>query len=788
MDRIFRFIVSFPKLIILVAFILTLFFGFQLPKLKLETDVDVYVPDEHPAMKYQDLVHDIFNYRESMVVAVVNEGPDGIFNPTTLARIKRLTERISQVQDIIAQREEDVKSVSTMDNIIGVADGIEVVPLMERIPKTEEEIEKLKEHLYGNEMFIGWLVSEDRTMALILAKIAKGEDWSDDRKLRSAYEELKIIVAEEQGGDDRLYIAGQPVLEATFVDFIIGNLKVMLPIVTAVIIVLLYFSLGNLRGIILPLLVVSAGVIWSMGIMSMVGVPLYDMTTMTPVILMAIGCAYGIHILNRYQEEAEANADREKKTIVLQTMLSIWPPVVMSSLTTAVGFASLSMSSLTVIRSFGIFTGVGIICALIFSLTCIPAGLMFVKVPDSGKREKVNGAVKNFLQDYTSRGLDFVGRRVYRYRIAICMVFAVIALLCAPGFFTVGVDESWLEMFNHDSEVYIANKMIGEKMNGIVSLNIVVEGDKADAIKLPSVLKKMDGLQEVIEEMEEVGGVISIVDYVRRMNKVMNEDKEEFNRIPDTREAIAQFLLLYSLSGDPDDFDEVVDYDYRQANMTVMLKDDHTANVKNVTERINRYVQERFRDEPVKVNLTGYAFITEIVVDLAVRGMLVSIVMSILVIYIMTASMFRSFTGGFYNVIPIAMAMLLNIGLLGMLRVPIGFNNSVAFAVAMGVGVDYAIHLVFKFRKEAAATEDLSDVIAATLKTSGKAILFNAVVVTAGFLVLTASNFTGHRVLGRLLSLSMLTSFIGSVTLLPAALSLFRPKFAVLNKNISRVD
>jgi hydrophobe/amphiphile efflux-3 (HAE3) family protein len=783
MDRVFRVIVNFPKLVILIAFALTFYFALQLPKLKLETDVDAYVPDEHPAMKYQKLVEDIFNYSESMVIAVVNEGPDGIFNRTTLERIERLTEKISRVEYVSAQRDEDVKSISTMDNIIGVVDGIEVVPLMESIPETREELERLKEHLYGNEMFVGWLVSEDRTMALILAKIVRNEDWSDDSNLRSVYAECRKIVEEERGGDDQLYIAGQPVLEATFVDFILGNLKVMLPIVVTVIIVLLYLSLGNLRGIVLPLLVVSAGVIWSMGIMSMVNVPIYDMTTMTPVILMAIGCAYGIHILNRYRDEAIENPDREKKAIVLQTMLSIWPPVVMSSLTTAVGFASLSVSSLTVIQSFGIFTGVGIVCALIFSLTFIPAGLMLMKVPDSKAAGKSGNVIKSIFQDYTSQALDLMGRRVYRYRIAICTLFAAIVLLCVPGFFKVRVDESWLEMFDHDSEVYIANNMINEKMNGVVSLNVVVEGDKPDAIKSPSVLKKMDGLQEYIEEMEEVGGVISIVNYIRRMNKVMNEDREEFDRVPDTREAIAQYLLLYSISGDPDDFDEVVDYNYQQANMTVIMKNDHTASVKKVTDRIDLYVKEHFRDKSAQVNLTGYAFITEVVVDLAVNGMLASIVMSILVIYIMTATMFRSFTGGIYNVIPITMAMLLNIGLLGMLNVPIGFNNSVAFAVAMGVGVDYAIHLVFRFQKEAAETEDLSEVIAVALKTSGKAILFNAVVVTAGFLVLTASNFTGHLVLGWLLSLSMLASFVGSVTLLPAAMGLFRPSFAVPKKD-----
>jgi predicted RND superfamily exporter protein len=278
--------------------------------------------------------------------------------------------------------------------------------------------------------------------------------------------------------------------------------------------------------------------------------------------------------------------------------------------------------------------------------------------------------------------------------------------------------------------------------------------------------------------MDEVGGTLSITDYIKRMNKVMNEDKEEFNTIPDSRDAIAQYLLLYSLSGDPDDFDEVVDYEYKQANITVMLKDDHTAVAKKLAETVAAYADEHFSNEPAKINITGYSYVTHVVIDLAVRGMLGSIVLSIVVIYIMAALLFRSFTGGLYNIIPITMAVLLNLGLMGMAGMTIGFANSAAFAVAMGIGVDYAIHLVFKFQRAVAETSELEEANVLTLTTSGKAVFFNAVVVTAGFLVLLASNFTGQQILGQLLSLSMVTSFLGSVTLLPATLCLFKPAFA----------
>jgi hypothetical protein len=770
MKTFFEVIIRFPRLVILATLALTVFFALQLPKLRLETDVEVYLPDGHPAVIYERLVKDIFNFQEPMAITIFNDGPDGVFNPQTLGKIKRLTEQVSQVRYVIAQRKEDIKSISTMDNIIGTAEGIEVVPLMEEVPETREEIEHLKESLYGNEMFVGWLVSEDGTAAVILAKIEDDQD-----KQAYVYGEVKKLVEREKGGGDRIYIAGQPVLEATFIDYMVRNLKITLPIVIMVIVLLLYLTFGTMRGVALPLAVVLASVVWSMGIMSVVKVPVYDMTTMTPVILIAIGSAYGIHILNRYHEEAQANPSGERREIVLGSMLTIWQPVLMSSLTTAVGFVSLLTSSLEPIRYFGLFTGVGIMCALLFSLTFIPAGLMLVRLPEAlGQRSLDIGA---FIDRYTDTALGATGRFVYRHRVKICIAGVLLAVVAGLGFVGLRANDSWVDMFPHDSEVYISDRLICEKLNGTVSVNVIIEGNEPDAIKSPSLLKKMDGLQKLAEESEEVGGTISIVDYLKRMNKVMNEDQEEFNAVPESREAIAQYLLLYSMSGDPDDFDEVVDYEYRRANITIMLKDDHTEVANRLSRVLGKYIDENFKDEPVKANFTGFAYVTHVVIDLAVRGMLGSTLLSIVVIYIMTAVMFRSFTGGVYNIIPITMAMLLNFGLMGMLGVPIGFANSSAFAVAMGIGVDYAIHLVFKFQREAAQTADLAEVNMRTLRTSGKAILFNAVVVTAGFLVLLISRFTGHQILGRLLSFSMVTSFLGSVTLLPAALSVFKPAF-----------
>ncbi len=772
MKKFFELIIRYPRATIVATLLLTVFFGWQLEKVRIEADPDAYLPGDHPAVLYRELVHTIFSYQEPMVVAVFNDGPDGIFNPRTLAKIKRITQGIAEVRYVIAQRDEDVKSISSLDNIIGTAEGIDVIPIMEEVPSTPEEMESLKENIYGNDMFVGWLVSEDGTAAMVQAKIENNQE-----KQKYAYGEIKKIVEREKGDGDRIYIAGQPVLKATFVEYIVKSINVMLPFIIGVIIVLLYILFGSVRGVALPLLVVVASAIWCVGLMGLVGVPVYDLTTITPVILIAMGSADGIHILNRYYEEAAANGSRGGGPVVLETMLTTWPPIVMTSITTAIGFGSLLSSRLVPVRSFGLFTGVGIICALLFSLTFIPAGLMLMKLPDLTVRRTLNQRVNGAIQDYIDRLLGVVGVEVYRHRLAICIFCAALGMVTGTGFFMLRVNDSWVEMFPHKSDTYISNNLICERLNGTAPLNIVIEGDEADTIKSPSILRKIDAMQGIAEEADAVGGSISISDYIKRMNKVMNADSEEFSTVPDTREAIAQYLLLYSISGDPDDFDEVVDYDYRQANVTIMMRDDHTAVVKSVVESLERYIAENFTDEPVKVNLTGYAYIMQVVIDMGVRGLLSSIAISILVVYVMTTIMFRSPAGGIFSILPITMAMFLNFGLMGMLGVAIASANSVTFAVAIGIGVDYAIHLVFKFQQKVAINDDLSEVIVLSLRTSGKAILFNAVVVTAGFLVLLTSSFTGHQIMGRLLALSMITSFLGSVTLLPAALCIFKPAF-----------
>ena len=771
MDVVYKYIARFPKVTIIAVVVATFLVAIPIRSLRLETDVETMMPDEHHVFVYNNKVEEIFNTKKVIIVGVVNEGPDGVFNPDTLSLVEQLSLKIEEMDGIIG---EDITSLQAMDNIVGTDWGLEVEPLMETAPETPEAAARLREAVFDNEMFINNVISPDGTATSIFAKLEEGYDKVE------MYDRIRLIVAEEVDiGDNIVFIAGRPMIEGIMGRDAAEDMRKTLPLVTLVSLLVLFITLRSVRGMLLPLAVVVASVIFMLGIMSLMNIPLYAVTTLVPVLLIAIGLAYGIHIINRYYEEAASSPNTDRKEIVLATMRQMWSPVTMASLTTAAGFLSLASSEMMPVKYFGLFTAIGVISALFFSLTFIPAWLMIL--PVKYPRGMGNNPGHNDANPGSGRLTSLLmgaGQAIGHHSTKILLATAVVIVLGILGLFRVYVDGSLLSNFEEESEVLIADKMLTEKFGGTNTLNIVIEGENNDAIKSPEMLRAIDALQADLGAMEEVGATFSISDYIKRMNRVMNENRKEFSRIPETREMVAQYLLLYSMSGDPDDFDDVVDYDYRQANMRIRINSDHSPVLRKAIDRVRSSASEIFKGLPAKVNLAGAAMTSYTFMDLIIRGQVRSILVAVALVFLITAVMFRSPAAGLFCSIPVAIATMLNFSLMGAANIPLGVTTALLSGMGIGIGVDYAIHFVSRYKYLSNTTTDHRQRIQITLGTAGRAILFNAVVVVAGFMVLQASNFPPSRSLGILVSISMVTSFLGAVTVLPACLAVFKPKFA----------
>ena len=410
--------------------------------------------------------------------------------------------------------------------------------------------------------------------------------------------------------------------------------------------------------------------------------------------------------------------------------------------------------------------------------------------------------------------LSSIGHAVARQPLVVWIPVVIVAGASLIGAQRIVVDSSSIRLLDPHSPVRLGDESLREKFQGTLPLYIAIEGQAPGLLKDPTLLEQLDRLQAVAEQDPIVGGSLSIAEYIKRMHRVMNEDRPEMEVVPTSQELIAQYLLLYAFSGDPDDFDEVVDYDYQHANVMVYLRSDSTQDVLRVVERIQDFAVREFgrRETPqasngnfqespfvrfgmwvvgmrptvigwetnqgFRIGFAGNGYINNRFNELVVAGQVTSLVTSLGAVFLLTTLMFRSWIAGLLNILPISLVMLFSFGLLGLLNIPLEVGKAFAASIVIGVGIDYTIHFLNKYRVNVQAGQtDPEQITVATMATSGKAIFFNALVVIGGFLVLLSSNFRPNFYLGAMMALNMGACLIVSMTVLPAMLNRFRPRF-----------
>ncbi|MDZ7764434.1 MAG: MMPL family transporter [Melioribacteraceae bacterium] len=286
-----------------------------------------------------------------------------------------------------------------------------------------------------------------------------------------------------------------------------------------------------------------------------------------------------------------------------------------------------------------------------------------------------------------------------------------------------------------------------------------------DKFKEPEVQRLIDKMQTGVESIDVVGNSFSLADYIKRMNKVMNADNEAYNTIPDSQNLIAQYLLLYEMSGDPDNLWKVVDYDYKKANVNVQLKSDNSKEVNRAIEKLDEY-KDDFAKHNVNIEYAGSGYKALVFTDLILEGQIKSLLLSLLIIIVLLSIMFKKISIGLIGSIPITITAVISFGLMGLFGIPLSTTTALISSIAVGIGIDYAVHFIERYKIYALESGDKELTIKETMHHSGRAISFNAIVVIAGFLVLLFSVFPPNRSLGALVSLNMFTSFLGTVTIM----------------------
>lgn len=751
-----RFSVERPRLALVLILAATFLFLIPFPQVRTDTDPKNMLPPTSVVRLSNNEVERWFAlHKDVIVLGIVNDR--GIFNRETLERIAQITGEILTIPGVVVR---DVTSLTTVDNILAEEGQLAVRLAVSEIPQTPEGMAALERSLLSNPLFVGRLLSEEGTATAIYIPLEPGANG------KAVADRIRTVLPKE-GEKDRYYLAGDPVARDTFGVQMFYQMAILSPIAGMVMFLLLWQMFRNLPLVFSVMGVAMVSIIWSMGLLIALGYPVHIMSSMSPVFLMAIATD-SIHIFNEFSFRfAEAG---ERRRAALDTMAAVAAPVFYSDVTTAVGFASLATVAIVPVKIFGLVVAFGTLVILLMSFTLIPAVLMLLN-PHRAPPPPVG---VQHIESLQGPGLARLGEISVGHPKFIVVVGGILLVIAGVGLSRIEVNNNMVHWFKWNSDVRTADRVMNARLGGTSTAYLVVQGAAEDAMKDPAMLRAIEGLQRELEKDPRVGKTFSVVDYVKRINRVLHSDDPAFDRIPESREEIGQYLFLFGMSAKPSDLDNVVDYPFRKANLFLQLKSWDAGVMADLLRRTEAYLAGHPLPGGATIRPAGIAYFNLVWSDEVLWGMLESFIAGLALVFLILIVQTRSFLWGLLTFVPLLFTIAFIYGVVGLLGKDFDMPVAVLSTLSLGMAIDFAIHFVGRFRQQYAKEPNLEGALLWTVARPGKGILRNAFLFAVAFSVMIFAQLTPYITVGVLIAGIMLLSAAATLVGLPSLILIFQ--------------
>lgn len=788
----------------------------------IDNSYESYFDTEDPAYLAYEQYRDDFGSDEVSYILYDAPGFEhGAWNLEVMRRIESLTSALEDEVPFIYS----VKSLVNVELIEGVPDGIEIADLADEFPETQADLLAVRERVLGKPQIVGGLASADGTHGALTIKMDRSstdppeeiqldpEKGNDLENLYPQVTDAKIeeILARPEYQGIRFFHAGDVPLNSVYNRLIFIEGAYLDQLTTLVIGLVLLLAFRSITGALAPIAVVQLCVLMCMGFIGLVGWKLDMSFGSMPTLLTAIGVAHSVHILSEFRGRyAELGNRREA---LVKTVYLVGVPCLMTSLTTAVGFASLSVAPIKSISHQGVYAAFGVMAAFFMSFTLLMAllsmgrremagisgvlafGVAYQLLAVHGTTTSVVGgaaigaAIAGLTLFFferggrttigkggqvTQRALLAIADFDLRHRKAILASFAALFVLCGVGMSRIVVDSNWLDDFSSDIPLKAITERVDRVMGGSTNVIYLFDSGEPDGIKDPAVLREMERIHEIAAKHEPfVRKTYSLVDILKDLNQAFHGGDPAYYQLPDSRALVAQYLLLYEMSGG-EDAEEFVSSDYQRASVELRLALEPTSRTADLVHAIDAELAANPL-ETSEVSLTGIGALWIILLDYIVSSQIQGFLLAFVVIAVMMVAIFRSLGTGLISMIPNIAPSALALGVMGWAGVWLDYSKISIAAVAIGIAVDDTIHLVSRCRYEFSLCGDYAEAVRRAMQDVGRALLITSVVLVAGFLVLTASALDSQATYGILLATTIVTALSADFLLMPALLLTFQP-------------
>ncbi len=873
--------VRHPAATLCVAAAITLAAATGLPRLELRTDGRALVPAAASAVLVDRQVRELYDVRDPIVVVLRSGHGDGIWNLSTLRRVEELTAAFRKLDGV---RPFDVVSLATEPGFRHRPGTLTFRNLLEPLPESAAALAQTRGDIERIELYDGTLVSRDGTATAILI----GTPPDADR--RALIREIRRLAGlgqgagEHDGHVERVEVLGAPVAESLLGSHILADLGVppswlgdatrrggMVPAAVVVIGLVFLIAFRRPAAALLPLTEIGVCLAIVFGAMGWLGVPIYLTTAVLPVILTAVGVADEIHVFRRYLD-LRASLDPPKGAvagsagraaahlaIVRATLAEIAPPVVRTSVTTAVAFLSFALSPLPAVRAFGLFTAFGVLLCMVYSLTVVPALLVLLGP------ERWVGSRRDLTARPPGRLPRSLARLAFRRRRLVLAAAFVLALLCLDGVRRLTVQDSWIDGFAPASAFARATRWFDEEFLGshLLRLDVEVEAPRLegevaetalgrfdltidapadlDAARLegawlrvfeldeerpgeaprewrtwcesarregdrlfltmprrrgsprfwlrpkegrsvgyeirsepltsPAALERLAELETFLAVRPGVGGVLGPARYLETVAFMLRPDDPGSRRLPENPSAARNLWSNYGRVRGGERLAQLVDEKRRRALVTIYLEDSSYVDTRRLMAAIRRFEHQRLTPHGIGLRFAGDVAVSQATIDAVVTTQVRSLLLSLVGILAVAAVLSRSPRRGLYCLVPPAFAVLVSFATMGWLGIPLGVATSMFAGMTLGVGVDFAIHLLARHARVREQGLKGETALAAALATTGSAIVIDGCAVALGFGVLMLSGVPANARLGGLLAASVLACLLATFYAVPALLA-----------------
>jgi len=746
-------------LVIAATVLVTVALGYFALRLKIDSDVINLLPR---SLKVIQLTEKYGKSKDSGELLLAVESPD-LFSLEKLQAFERAIRSIEGLPQVIG-------AIHPFNMIAFESEGkrLKLVTLGPRgsAPRTPAELAGFRRRLTENPLARNLVISQDGTELAAVFPVKLADDYAD--LLAAVDDAVRPLRAQY-----RVHLTGAPIVMQTTKNALLQDVPKFLAMSALVILVALFLSFRSIRSIVLPLIVVGLGTLWTTGTMVLLGFKLTVVSIMAPPLVLTLGSSYSIHVLNQYYRDT--GQDPADKLWIAGAVRLVNPTVLLAALTTIIGFSSLATATLRQIREFGVATSIGIFYCMILALFFLPASLSMARNPRPKEQERV-------ISGFLSRAMERLAGWIVRWRYAILACVALVIIGFGLSIRHIQYQTNYLTYYRQSEELVQDARAVVDKFGGYTNVFLTFEapGSAANYFLDPQVLARVARFEDRLRQEPDVSYLLSFTSLLRQMNLALSGS----TKLPETRAPIllaARYLRAIAASPYGRSLEALpINENCSRLTFSMRVFDSRGKTVilepqlKQLMKRLKGIMDETLAGLPRPV-MWGRSLILLYISETLARDQIWSAASSILLIFLVTALGFRSARLGSITLVPLAVGITLNFILMVLLRIPFDVVTVMFSSVAMGVGIDDSIHLVLWYRRSLALFPDPKDhgkALARTLMIAGRPILLTSLTIVAGLLVLAFSRFMPVLYFGLLVSLALLTTTVGALIILPAVLAL----------------